>query len=205
VNPRLLYAGTEFGFFVSLDDGGSWERFMPNLPVVRIDDVLVHPRDNDLVLDTPGPSVWILDDVSALQAMTPEVMGRDMQLFGPRQAVSWKRNMLRSRAVTGNKNWTGENAPPGTAIQYYLADAAGEVGLQITDAITGEVVRDLEATGTAGLNRVQWNLRANPQNENQNQGPAVAPGTYRVTLRANGMELSALVEVLEDVWMSGMQ
>jgi len=205
VNASLLYAGTEFGFFVSLDDGGSWERFMPNLPVVRIDDVLVHPRDNDLVLATHGRSVWILDDISALQAMTPEVMGRDMHLFGPREAVSWKRNMLRSRAVTGNKNWSGENAPPGTAIQYYLADAAGEVGLQITDAITGEVVRDLEATGAAGLNRAQWNLRANPQNENQNQGPAVEPGTYRVTLQANGMELSALVEVLEDVWMSGMQ
>jgi len=201
-NANLLYVGTEFGFFVSLDEGASWQRFMPNLPVVRIDDVLVHPRDNDLVLATHGRSVWIMDDITALQELTPEITGRDMQLFEPREAVLWNDNILRDRSITGDKVWTGENAPSGTMIQYYLLDsAAGGVDLQITDAITGEVVRDLEGTARQGLNRVQWNLRANPPNEGANQGPEVESGTYRVTLRANGMELSALVEVLEDVWM----
>ena len=202
VNPRLLYAGTEFGFFVSLDEGGSWERFMPDLPVVRIDDVVVHPRDNDLVLATHGRSVMILDDVTALQAMTEEVMAADFHLFPPRPAVLWKNNLRRRRAVTGDKNWTGSNAPAGSAIQYYLADDASEgVEIEITDVITGDVVRTLEGTANAGLNRVQWNLRANPDNPNANQGPAVSPGIFRVTVRANGMEQSALIEVMEDVWM----
>lgn len=203
-NPNLLYAGTEFGFFVSFDDGSDWERFMPNLPVVRIDDVLVHPRDNDLLLATHGRSVYILDDVTALQAMTDEVMAQDVHLFQPRPAILWKGSIIRSRSVSGNKNWTGENAPPGAAIQYYLADdVSGEVEIQITDAITGDVVRDLEGPTTGGLNRVQWNLRANPENEDANQGPEVSAGIFRVTLRANGMEQAMLLDVLEDVWTSG--
>ncbi|MGD8817860.1 MAG: hypothetical protein PVJ51_11810, partial [Acidobacteriota bacterium] len=201
-NAQLLYAGTEFGFFISLDGGASWHRFMPNLPVVRIDDVLVHPRDNDLVLATHGRSIWIMDDVSALQQLDADALGDDLHLFQPRPAILWKSNIRRDRSVTGDKNWTGENAPPGTAIRYYLFDdAAGTVEVQITDAITGEVVRDLQGTGNAGLNHVQWNLRANPENENANQGPPVSPGVFRVTVRANGMEQSGLVEVLQDDWL----
>jgi photosystem II stability/assembly factor-like uncharacterized protein len=201
-NPDLLYVGTEFGFFVSLDGGGSWHRFMPDLPVVRIDDVVVHPRDNDLVLATHGRSIRILDDVTALQQLTDEVLASDVHLFQPRPAVLWKDDIRRERSVTGDKNWTGENAPPGTAIQYYLAaDASAEVTIQIVDPITGDVVRDLEGTGRAGLNRVQWDLRSNPEDPDDNAGPEVWPGVFRVTLRAAGMERSALLEVLEDLWL----
>jgi len=206
-NPRLLYVGTEFGFFVSLDEGGSWHRFMPNLPVVRIDDVLVHARDNDLVLATHGRSVLIMDDITALQGLTAEVMNSDVHLFEPRDAVDWRGDVRQSRSVTGNKNWTGENAPPGTAISYYLAAPARGVTLQITDPLTGEVVRDLEGPGAAGLNRVQWNLSSNPDpdDEDDDEGPPVGPGSYRVTLRAAGMERSTIVTVLEDIWMFEMR
>ena len=72
-NRNLLYAGTEFEFFVSLDEGGSWHRFMTGLPVVRIDDVLVHARDNDLVLATHGRSVMVMDDITPLQQLSPAV------------------------------------------------------------------------------------------------------------------------------------
>jgi photosystem II stability/assembly factor-like uncharacterized protein len=203
-NPSLLYVGTEFGFFISLDEGGSWQSFMPGLPVVRIDDVLVHPRENDLVLATHGRSVWIMDDVTALQALTDEVTSSDVHLFEPREAVLWKEDVRQDREVPGNKNWTGSNAPAGTAIQYYLAsDAGGDVTIQISDPISGEVVRDLEGTGQAGLNRIQWDLSTNPdeEDEDDDEGPPVDPGVYRVTLSVNGVEHSALVTVLEDVWL----
>ena len=200
-NPKLLYAGTEFGFFVSLDDGDSWKRFMPNLPVVRIDDVLVHPRDNDLILATHGRSIYILDDITALQTITEDVMAQDVHLFDPRPAILWNGSIVSSRSVTGDKNWTGENAATGASIHYYLGDdVSGAVEIQITDVVTGDVVRDLQGTTTAGLNRVQWNLRANPENQNNNQGPEVGSGIYRITLLANGMDQSALLEVLEDAW-----
>ena len=199
-NPNLLYAGTEFGLFLSLDEGGSWHRFMPNLPVVRIDDILVHPRDNDLVLATHGRSVWIMDDVTALQAVTDSLLASDVHLFVPRDAVLWKNDLRLRRAVTGNKNWVGENAPEGTAIHYHLGSAATNVTLRIVDAVTRETVRDLEATAETGLNRVQWDLRADPQNEDQTRGPRVEPGTYLVVLEVDGEEQRAKLEVLADIY-----
>jgi hypothetical protein len=200
-NPRLLYAGTEFGFFVSLDEGGSWHRFMPNLPVVRIDDVVVHPRENDLVLATHGRSIWIMDDISALQDLTPDVMEETAHLFEPRAAVLWKENIRRERAVTGDHNWLGESAPEGTAIHVQLGSAASTATLRIVDPVSDEVVRDLDAPTTAGLHRIRWDLRANPDEADDDEGPTVDPGTYRVVLTVDGTEQSQLVEVLEDTWM----
>jgi hypothetical protein len=204
VNPALLYAGTEFGFFVSLDEGGSWHRFMPDLPVVRVDDVVVHPRDHDLVLATHGRSVMIMDDVTALQAMSPEVLASAVHLFEPRDAVLWKNDVTRSRSVTGDKNWEGENAPDGTALAFHLGRApAGEVSLQVVDLMSDEVVRDLEIEPRQGLNRVQWDLRSNPRNENQNQGPEVDAGVYGVRLTVGGEVQSTTVRVIEDEWLGG--
>jgi len=206
VNPRLLYAGTEFGFFVTLDEGSEWHRFMPNLPVVRVDDVVVHPRENDLVLATHGRSIQILDDVTALQGLTPEIMGSDVHLFTPRDAILWLEDARQDREVPGDKNWEGENAPTGTFIHYYLGSApGGTVTLTIEDPTTPEHVRTLEATARVGLNRVQWDLETDPvQGDDPDDDPeseTVEPGVYRVTLSVGGTVRSALVRVLEDIWM----
>ena len=131
-------------------------------------------------------------------------MAADLHLFTPRDAVLWKSDVRLSRAVTGNKNWIGDKAPEGTAIQYYLRSApSGDVAVRILDLLTNEVVRDLEGTAVAGLNRVQWDLRANPEDddEDDDEGPPVKPGVYRVVLDVNGMERSVTVRVFEDVWM----
>jgi photosystem II stability/assembly factor-like uncharacterized protein len=158
-NPKLLFAGTEFGFFVSLDEGESWKRFTNNLPMVRIDDVLIHPRDNDLVLSTHGRSIWIMDDITPLQQLTPPVRAEEVHLFEPREAVLWKPDIRLRRSMTGSKVWRGESAPMGSAISYYLkGDAAGAVRVTITDLASGEVFRTLTGPGTAGLHRVQWDL-----------------------------------------------
>ncbi|HZD06486.1 MAG TPA: hypothetical protein VE173_16355, partial [Longimicrobiales bacterium] len=203
-NPSLLYAGTEFGFFVSLDEGGTWDRFMPGLPVARVDDVVVHPRDHDLVLATHGRSVMVMDDVTPLQAMTDEIMASDVHLFEPRDAVLWKSDITRSRSVTGDKNWTGESAPEGTALSFWLGRApSGDVSLQILDIRTDEVVRDLEVEeASQGMNRIQWDLRANPEEEDDRFGPEVDPGLYGVRLTVAGQEYTTTVRVLEDEWLA---
>jgi hypothetical protein len=158
-NRDLLYASTEFGFYVSLDEGKTWKRFMTNLPVVRVDDVIVHPRENDLILSTHGRSIWIMDDVSALQQLTPSALQQDVVLFEPRNAVAWKQDIRLRRSVTGNKNFEGENAPAGTAISYYLKSApSGDVKITIRDLTGGSFVRNIDGTKNAGLNRLQWNL-----------------------------------------------
>ncbi|WP_419939754.1 glycosyl hydrolase [Candidatus Palauibacter sp.] len=200
-NPRLLYVGTEFGFYVSFDEGGSWHDFMPGLPVVRIDDVLVHPRENDLVLATHGRSVYVLDDVTALQALADSVLASDAHLFEPRPAVLWKNDLQRRRSLTGDRNWTGESAPPGTMIQYYLGSPA-DVSIEVSELASGRVVRELEGTGRPGLNRVAWDLRMNPALQGQGgDGLPVSPGTYRLTLTVGEATHSVLLEVLEDRWL----
>ncbi|MGQ0646434.1 MAG: WD40/YVTN/BNR-like repeat-containing protein [Gemmatimonadaceae bacterium] len=176
-NKDLLYAATEFGFFTSLDEGKTWSKFMTNLPVVRIDDVIVHPRDNDLVLSTHGRSVWIMDDISALQLMTPAVLQENVVLFEPRNAVAWKQDIRLRRSVTGQKNFQGENAPAGTAISYYLKNPApGDVKVTIRDLGNGGFVRSIDGTKTAGLNRVQWNLCSDLRQVQQGQGGGFGGG-----------------------------
>jgi hypothetical protein len=212
-NSRLLYAGTEFGFFISFDEGASWKRFMNGLPVVRVDDVLVHPRDNDLVLSTHGRSVLVMDDVTPLQAMTPDIMAQDAYFFGPRDAVQWKADIRLERSVTGDKGWTGETAPDGATLHYWLRQARrGEVNITVTDIATGMPFRNMTGPAEEGLNRVVWDLRGNrPEGGGGggggggfgggNQGPPATPGIYRVTISVDGRELSQNVRVLEDMWL----
>jgi photosystem II stability/assembly factor-like uncharacterized protein len=205
----VLYVGTEFGFFISGDEGENWVRFMPNLPVVRIDDVLVHPRDGDLVLATHGRSVYVMDDITPFHVLTEEMLADPVHLFTPRDAVRWKNDVRRARSVTGTKTWTGQNAPEGTAIHYYLADSTdGDVQLTIVDVLTAEVFRTLEGPGDAGLNRVQWDLRGERPEGRQggggfggNRTPVAEPGVYRVTLTVDGTDYSTTVNVLEDIWL----
>ena len=211
-NPSLLYAGTEFGFFVSLDEGGSWQPFMNGLPVVRVDDVLVHPRDGDLVLATHGRGVMVMDDVTPLQQLTGQVAGEDIFVFEPREAVLWTQDRRLSRSVTGDKVLRGENAEPGVAIHYWLREASGDLQLTVTDLATGELFRDLEPVGNSGINRVQWDLRGNPRETRPGegggfrfggrQGPMARPGLYRVTLAVDGREVEVTVSVVEDRWMA---
>jgi hypothetical protein len=161
-NPALLYLGTEYAFYVSLDGGKEWKRFMNGLPTVRIDDILVHPRDNDLILGTHGRSIWIIDDITALQQLTPQVRGTDSALFDVRPATAWVNDPQKAILVEGAKVFSASNPARGAAISYWLKSApAGDVRLVISD-ITGKEVRTLDGTKDAGLNRVQWTLTGNP-------------------------------------------
>lgn len=158
-NKNLLFVGTEYGLFVSLNGGGEWKRFMTNLPVVRIDDLLIHPRENDLIAGTHGRGIWICDDISPLQQMTEKTLAADVHLFDVRPGTNWLSDITVNRYIGGQKLFRGENAPQGTAISYLLKGApSGDIKITISD-ITGKVVRNLTGTKETGLNRVQWNLR----------------------------------------------
>ena len=157
-----------------------------------------------------------MDDSTPLQQLSAEILAQDVHLFQPRSAVPWKNDPTRSRSVTGNKNFRGENAPDGTAISYYLKSAAsGDVKITIANAATGEVFRNLDGTREQGLNRVQWNLRGNPPPRQagqaggggggfggQQQGPLARPALYKVTLTVGGRDYTRMVEVEEDRWLT---
>jgi hypothetical protein len=214
-NKDLLYVGTEFGLFVSLDGGKEWKKFMNNYPTVRTDDILVHPRDNDLIVASHGRSAWILDDITPLQQLTPAVMSSDATLFDIRPAIAYLNDQQRGSQGGGQKAFFGENAPRGTFINYYLKSAAGDVKITIADG-AGKIIRNLTATKTAGINRVAWNLAPDPPPGDQGGrggggggggrgggGGGVEAGTYYVTLDVAGKKLTKPVTVLQDVWLSG--
>lgn len=228
-NRSLLYVGTEFGVFVSVDEGKAWTPLMTNLPVVRIDDILVHPRENDLVLATHGRSIWVMDDISPLQQLTQEAMDQDAILFQPREAIQWKQDIRMRRSITGDKNFEGEGAPSGTAISYYLKTPSRDpVKLTITETATGQVFRQMDVSGDAGVHRVQWNMCSDPRPVQPGQGfgggggcggggfgggggggggqaagvaRMGAPGLYKVTLTVGGREYTRMLTILEDIWM----
>lgn len=160
VAKNLLYAPTEYGFYISLNEGTNWMKFMPNIPNVRVDDVVVHPRENDLVLATHGYSIWIMDDITALQQMAAAAPTA-ATLYKPREAVQWKTDRRNQTEVPGSKYWAGDNMPRGTAISYYLPSVATDVLVTITNTATGTDVRTCTGTGNAGLNRFQWALTGN--------------------------------------------
>jgi len=158
-NRNLLYAPTEFGFYVSLNDGATWHAFNPNLPLGRIDDVMVHPRENDLILSHHGRSIWIMDDITALQNLTATAMDAPATLLKPRDAVLWKADRMNQTEVPGDKHWAGEVAPRGTAIAYYLKTAPTvDVMVTIQNTATGQNVRTCVGSKEVGLNRFQWAL-----------------------------------------------
>ncbi len=161
-NKNLLFAGTEFGVYVSLNGGAEWKKFMTGLPTVRVDDLLIHPRDNDLIAGTHGRGIWIIDDITPLQQLNEKALALDAHLFDLRPGTQWLNDVSLSRYIGGAKLFRGENSQPGTAISYHLKAApSGDVKITISD-ITGKVLRNLTGTKEAGLNRVQWNLRGDP-------------------------------------------
>jgi len=188
-NPNLLFVGTEFGLHVSLNAGRTWTPFMHNLPATRSDDVLVHPRDQDLVLATHGRSFYVMDDITPLQQLSDGLLAESEHLFRPRPAILWDEDK-RAWHGGGDDLFRAKN-PPDAIISYYLKSASpGPVKIQVVDA-EGKVVRDLDGPREAGIHRVTWDLRTAASER-------VAPGSYGVTLMANGRTAASALDVSSD-------
>ncbi len=221
-NKELLYAGTEFGLFISLDGGKEWKVFMSGLPRIRVDDILVHPRDNDLIIGTHGRGIYILDDITPLQTLSSKVTDADAFLFEVRPGTQWMNDIRLSRYSGGSKLFRGTNPQPGTAISYYLKSApSADVKITISD-YSGKVIRNLVGTKDVGINRVQWNLRGDPPPRPANLppgfgggggggggfggffnlGPVIDPGAYNVKLSVNGKDYATKVVVETDPGMT---
>ncbi len=196
-NAAVLFVGTETGLFVSLNGGTDWTRFTHGFPTVPVDDLVIHPRDGDLVVGTHGRAIYILDDVSPLGGMTPEVAASELHLFPPRPATiiqRWKHESYSAQRV-----FIGPNPPFGAMLTFYVkTPATARATISIRDG-SGTVVRELEGTTDAGFNRVVWDLRsAAPAALMGQRGPFVLPGLYTATVRAAGRESKATVQVDPD-------
>jgi photosystem II stability/assembly factor-like uncharacterized protein len=197
-NPEALYLGTEFGAFFSVDRGGHWSQLALGMPTAAFNDLVVHPRDNDLIFGTHGRGIWILDNVNALQELTPEVLASPGHLFSMEPAEQIRYRSEKGHA--GDMIFRGENPPRGAVIDYWLGPEAREVSLTVHDR-TGERVAHVRTRDEAGVNRVTWNLRhSEPDQEPREspRGPLVVPGTYVIRLQVDGEVFENPLEVRED-------
>ena len=134
---------------------------MASMPNVAIHDLVIHPRDGDLIAGTHGRSLWICDDITPLQQMNNRVSDKDLHVFEPKVATKWQRvNIGRTQP---SFEFRGKNPPRGGQIHYYLKKEA-DVAIEIKD-LSGEKSTLLEAKGEIGINRVSWNLSFPPSKE----------------------------------------
>jgi photosystem II stability/assembly factor-like uncharacterized protein len=168
VNGDLLFAGTEFGLFFTVDGGRNWVELKGGMPSIQVRDMTVQRRENDLVLATFGRGFYILDDYSALRELTPQALAEEARLFPLRDAFSFSQTGMAPAGSAGlglmAGNWTAPNPPFGAVFTYNLKQdlpADTKLVLTITDE-TGRQVRQIELDKAAGLKRVAWPLRADP-------------------------------------------
>jgi hypothetical protein len=183
-NPDLLFAGTEFGLFVSLDQGKRWLRFGA-IPTVAVDDIQIHPRERDLVVATHGRSLWIVDDISPLEELTPETGQKEVHLFPPRPAHGF-------HLLPGFGDWNGkavfrgENPKEGAILTFWVREFTGdEASIEIVNA-SDQPVAKIKTPATQGLNRVVWDLKPSKELlvEYGGLGPLlVRAGEYTVKLK----------------------
>ncbi len=212
-NQNLLFAGTETGAYVSIDRGANWMPLKLNLPTAPVSDIAIHPRENDLILATHGRSIWLIDDITPLEQLTPQVLASDLHLFDIRPAISWRiYDNRRDHGGPGDKFFIGENPPYGALINYYLRAKPAEterVVISVEDS-QGKRIREIEGTKEAGINRVAWDLCSSPPQaageapggRGFGRGSLVDPQTFTVKVTVGQKTVSKPVVVEEDTRIS---
>ncbi|HEV3409633.1 MAG TPA: hypothetical protein VG095_05030, partial [Chthoniobacterales bacterium] len=190
VKPNILFLGTEFGLWISVDSGKTWAQFKGNrFPAVAVRDIAIQPRDHELVLATHGRGIWIVDDITPLRALTPEVLGQDAVFVAAKPV---------QQRIQGSGGWAngaavfvGDNPPDAAVITYYQRSRHlfGKLKIEVLDD-KGRVIDTLPASKRPGLNRVMWSMQEKPPRVPPAaqvafagvRGPRVLPGTYTVRM-----------------------
>jgi hypothetical protein len=193
VRRGLLYLGTENAIYVSFNAGDTWMPLQANLPHAPVSGIVVQPLFNDLVISTYGRGFWILDDITPLQHLTDEVLGKPAHLFAPRAAYRFR--PITPPSSTYDDPTVGTDPEYGASINYFLSAPAKAAPMVAILGAAGQVIRTITGPNAAGLNRVTWDLRGTPSTEvrlftspmyNPHivAGPEgrVAPGTGRISV-----------------------
>ncbi len=190
VNQNLLFVGTELGLWVSLDGGKQWAQYTGgDFPNVAVRDLAIHPRDKDLVIATHGRGIWIIDDITPLRALTPELLAKEATFIDARPTV--QRIPAGGGWVKGDAVFVGENPTEEAVITYYQQKRHifGDLKIEILDS-TGKVLSTIPSSKRRGLNRATWSMRLKAPRVptaasaafGATIGPRVLPGTYTVRM-----------------------
>ena len=223
----LLYVGTENAIYVSFDDGDNWQPLQNNLPAAPVSGIVIQEHFNDLVVGTYGRGFWIFDDLAPLQQLTPEVMASGSHLFAPRDAYRFR--SITPPSIPYDDPTVGVDPEYGAYLNYWLAAPADETPtVEIVDGM-GAVVRTLEGSNNAGVNRIYWDLRDEPNDpvmlytspmyaehimvgEEGRPAPGasrisilMAPGQYTVRLNVDGATHEQPLTVIKDPHSAGSE
>ncbi|MFL6232951.1 MAG: WD40/YVTN/BNR-like repeat-containing protein [Thermoanaerobaculia bacterium] len=208
VNPDLLFLGTEFGLYVSVDGGGRWARFTGRLPKVAVRDIAIHSRDGDLILATHGRGVYVVDDLTPLRKLTRQALDADVAMLPARTSVMTIPASVQD--FPGDDEYVAFNPDEAATITYYLKKRHifGDLKVEVYDS-KGQLLSTLPAGKRRGINRVSWPMRLPPPklppanslvlgSQYALLGPRVPLGTYTVKLIQGDKTYTSQVELVPD-------
>lgn len=213
IEPKLMFTGTEFGLWVSIDAGDNWTQWTNGYGTIPTQDMVIHPREHDLVIGTFGRSFWVLDDIRPLRTMASlglkNTLDKEIHVFDTPDAYRvFQGESFGYRAnLVGEAIFEGENRPLGAMISYYFKGSGqktSRVKVEILD-VSGDVVKTLNQRAKAGVNRFQWRMDTDgPELPNPtatrrfSRGPDVLPGTYTIRMTYKGVQSENTVTVHAD-------
>ncbi|MFW6124244.1 MAG: VPS10 domain-containing protein [Acidobacteriota bacterium] len=218
-NPDLLFVGTEFAVYVSMNGGKNWSKMKGDMPTQPVHDMIIHPRENDLVVATHGRGIFITD-ITFLQELSEEILEKDVYLFDIEPKVKWISN---KNINYSSSNFRGESEPRGLVINYYLKNPAeNDIKIKVFDG--NLPINEIKAKNQAGLNQVIWNMtkkvERSPEEKKRIQErikmyesygydldidveyayEPVTYGEYTFKLTIDGKELIKKSSILKDHW-----
>ncbi len=203
VNPDLLFAGTEFGLYVTLDGGKNWFQYKANMPSVAVRDIQIQPTTNDLVMATHGRGIIILDDITPLRNFL-KLVDTEMN-FVPTRPYYLTQGKF--GGAWPNGGYSGPNSDEEYMIMYYLKDrvSSGKVEIEIYDA-NGTLLKTLPGTKRRGINKVTWDMRQKPPRVASGvkvdfsgfYGPMITEGIFTVKLNVNGKIIENKIDIKAD-------
>lgn len=216
IAPQLLFLGTEFGLYVSIDTGKNWQKWTHGYPTVSTMDLKIHPREHDLVIGTFGRAAYVLDDIRPIREVALEgtqVLEKPLHVFDPPTAVLAAWQQAPGTRFAADAIYAGENRPDGAMITFHIAYPEGDtleeakVNIEVFDA-EGEKIRTLTHEPDTGINRIYWGLEqkgvrypGSPKPKKDSPEPggvSVLPGTYKIKLTFHEASDSTALEVIQD-------
>ncbi len=190
VKPDLLFLGTEFGLFISLNGGKSWAQFKGELPNVSVMDMVIHPGEHDLVLGTHGRGIYIIDDISPLRQLTPEVLESDFSFLESRPSVPM--NVSGYLWPGMDDEYVGKNPATAIPVTFYMKKRHifGKMSVEVFDTL-GNPISELAFVSRKGINKALWSRTMKPPRTPRTdalpfqvlfalQGPEYPEGEYPV-------------------------
>lgn len=203
-NPNLLFVGSDAGVYITLDSGARWFALKGNMPTVPVTDLLVHPRDSDLVVGTYGRAIWITN-VAVLREFNERVLSEDVHFFSVQPRSRRQEGAVGNFRMLGDRHLVTPNEPNGLSLIYYLKEQPKEKVTLTVMAPAGQTLRTLEGTNKVGINRVVLQLGAFGFQQGAEgefrPGPSgqpreIPPGEYDVTLQVGGKKFTQKARVL---------